>query len=146
MPIAADRLHQIAAELASRSGHGKVRALVHELLVLGVGIPSQEIRLEEPLWEVRGRADALLGRTVIEVKSDLRSESADAEEKLLRSMGDRERAMGTPFVGIATDGRDFVPYKIRNGALRRLAAYSTTTSDPGGLLHWLSAAVARTGL
>ncbi|MDE0165822.1 MAG: hypothetical protein OXH92_02280 [Bryobacterales bacterium] len=74
----------MVSELALRSGHEKVRALLHRLLVDDLGANSRDIDFEKPAPEVRGRIDALLGRTVFELKSDLRRERNDTEEGLNR--------------------------------------------------------------
>jgi hypothetical protein len=60
--------------------------------------------------EVRGFVDALVGRTVVEIKRDLRRESHDAEEQLTRYLEDREAQTGERFLGLATDGATFAPY------------------------------------
>jgi hypothetical protein len=87
--VSAERLHDIVLELLSRPGHEKVRSLVYDLLVHGLGARSTEIDFERPLPEVRGRADALLGQTVLEFKRDLRIENRDAEEELTRYLAER---------------------------------------------------------
>jgi hypothetical protein len=68
-----DDLLSIVSELATRPGHEKVRGLLFKLLTDGLGAKSADITFEHQTFEIRGRIDALLGRTVIEVKSDLRS-------------------------------------------------------------------------
>src|SRR5437588_540867 len=65
-------LREIVTELLSRPGHEKVRAHLHRLLTDGLGAKASEIDFERQVPEVRGRIDALLGRTVFEIKSDLR--------------------------------------------------------------------------
>jgi len=82
MPPGTEGLREIAVELASRPGHEKVRSLVYELLVDGLGARSTEVLFERPLPEVHGRMDTLRGRTVFEFKSDLRRETRDVEAKL----------------------------------------------------------------
>jgi len=141
MPLTPDRLREIVVELVSRPGHEKVRALVYELLVHGLGASSSEVRFEQPVPEVHGRLDALLGRTVFELKSDLRRERGDAEEGLSRYLADRERATSEHFVGIATDGAEFVPYELRRGDLQPLPSYQPTRDDPRALLAWLEGVV-----
>ncbi len=71
MTLDRERQLDIVGELASRPGHEKVRTLLYSLLVDGLGARSQDIFFEVPLnrGEIRGRADALLGRTVIELTS-----------------------------------------------------------------------------
>ena len=100
-----EELDKVVSELASRPRHEKVRALVYRLLVEDLGADSQDIDFEKPAPEVRGRIDALLGRTVFEFKSDLRRERGDAEKGLARYLTEREGQTGEKFVGIATDGR-----------------------------------------
>ena len=68
----AEDLQELVSEFPSRLGHEKVRALLHRFLVGGLGASSADIDFEKPVPEVRGRIDALLGRTVFELKSDLR--------------------------------------------------------------------------
>lgn len=142
MALSNERLRAIVVELVSRPRHEKVRALVYELLVNGLGASSTEVDFERPVPEVRGRIDALLGRTVFEFKSDLRTETPDAEEQLARYLADREAATGQHYVGIATDGATFVPYEIRGGALRKLSPYVPPADPVRDILIWLSSAVA----
>ncbi|MBI1886003.1 MAG: N-6 DNA methylase [Chloroflexi bacterium] len=142
MPLADPDLREIVLELLTRPGHEKVRALAHRLLTGGLGAKSTEIDFERRLPEVHGRTDALLGYTVFEFKTDLRRETKAAEEELTRYLADRERETGERFVGIATDGVTFVPYKLRGGGLRRLAAFTPSADAPHDLLASLSAAVA----
>ena len=68
MPLTISQLEEIVAELATRPGHEKVRALVYRLLTEGLGAKSQDVTFEQQTFEVRGRMDALLGRTVIEAR------------------------------------------------------------------------------
>ena len=57
----------------------------------GLGAESELIDFERQVPEVHGRIDALLGRAVFEVKSNLTREQADAESQLLRYLPQRER-------------------------------------------------------
>lgn len=142
MAVSAERLHDIVLELLSRPGHEKVRSLVYDLLVHGLGARSTEIDFERPLPEVRGRADALLGQTVLEFKRDLRIETRDAEEELTRYLAERRSQSGLEFIGIATDGARFLTYELRHGNLVRLAEYVPSRDEPRELLVWLDSAVA----
>jgi SAM-dependent methyltransferase len=142
MPLSSERLHDIVTELASRPQHEKVRALVYELLVNGLGAISTELDFERPVPEVHGRIDALLGRTLFEFKSDLRREQHDAESKLPGYLAQRESQTGMHFVGVATDGATFVPYELRDGSLFQFEAFKTTVDKPRELLAWLSSVVA----
>ena len=119
-----------------------MRADVRQLLIDGLLVPRADVQLEKHIPEVRGRIDALLGRTVMEIKSDLRRESSDAQEQLTRYIKQRQKDSGERYVGIATDGADFVSYELRDEELRELGTYKTDTADPDGLLSWLGPAVA----
>jgi hypothetical protein len=118
-------------------------------LVQGLGARNTELHFEYQLPEVHGRADALLGRTVFEFKSDLRDELPDAEEELGRYLQQREADTGYRFVGVATDGADFFSYELKAGKLKQLASKfslrgelrkkSESAADAGhALLAWLS--------
>jgi hypothetical protein len=82
MRLSDERLAEIAAELASKPRHEKVRALLHELLTAGLGAASTDVQLEKAVPEAKGRIDGLLGRTVFEIKSDLARELGDAQHRL----------------------------------------------------------------
>lgn len=90
---------------------------------------------------MRGRADALLGLTVLEFKSDLRVEAGDARTELQRYLADREGETGQHFVGIATDGAEFLPFRLRRGQLEQLAAFRPSRDQPRSLLGWLGRAI-----
>ena len=150
MRLSSERLREIVHELSDRPRHEKVRSLIYDLLVDGLGAPSTEIQFERKLPEVHGRTDALLGRTVLEFKSDLRNEIADAEEELARYLDQRESETGHRFVGVATDGADFLAYELRRGKLTRLRSQFSLRSElrkrgeqvieaGHALLAWLSA-------
>jgi len=144
MALTNERLREIIFELATRPGHEKVRALVYDLLVNGLGARSTEVDFEKPLPEVRGRLDALLGQTVFEFKRDFRRERRDAEEELSRYLPQRERETGERFIGIATDGNEWQPYEIRRGRLAGLEHFTPSKEDPRSLLVWLDGVVSIT--
>ena len=133
---------ELVSELATRPGHEKVRALLHRLLVDGLGADSRDIDFEKPVPEVHGRIDALLGRTVFELKSDLNRERRDAEEGLTRYLTEREGQTGARYVGIATDGADFIAFFLKNGRVVEADACRTDPASPQDLLAWLQGAVA----
>ncbi len=142
MPLSSERLREITTELATRPQHEKVRTLIYELLVDGLGASSTEIDFERRVPEVRGRIDALLGRTLFEFKSDLRREQRDAESKLPDYITQREKETGVRFVRIATDGATFTPYELRSGILTKFESFVTSAEKPRELLAWLSSVVA----
>jgi Eco57I restriction-modification methylase len=143
-----EQLREIVRQLVRRPGHETVRSNVREIL-LHLGVPREEIRLEVGMDEIRGRADALLANTVLEIKSDLRREQDAAEWQLTAYLADRESVTGRRFVGVATDGVDFWPYELRNSKLVplrnnfNLAAALKTKRDNASeaghaLASWLS--------
>lgn len=141
MPLPQDGLQDIVAELAGRPGHEKLRALVYRLLTEGLGASSRDIGFEHQIYTVRGRIDALLGRTVIELKSDLRREQF--EKQLATYLIDRSSETGSDFVGIVTDGATFAAYELaENGeALVRLSQITVDVEAPERVLSWLESVV-----
>lgn len=131
------------AELVTRPGHEKVRVLVDRLLVDGLHIESRDIDFEKPIREVHGRIDALLGRSILEYKSDLRAERAEAESQLTRYLTEREGATGHRYVGLAMDGATFTAYeRAKDGDLRELARHSASADGAHQLLAWLQTVLA----
>ncbi len=142
MSLSTDQLREIVLELVSRPQHEKVRALVYDLLVNGLGAKSTELDFERRVPEVHGRIDALLGRTLFEFKSDLRREQSDAESKLPDYLGQREKESGAHFVGVVTDGATFIPYELQDGQLVKFEAFVPSAEKPREILSWLSSVVA----
>ncbi|KQP36592.1 N-6 DNA methylase [Methylobacterium sp. Leaf100] len=142
MPIDADILAAIVAELTSRPGHEKVRALLHRLLTDALGARSEQIAFERKIPEVNGRVDALLGRTIIEIKADLRRERPAAEAQLARYLPERERATGQRYVGLATDGATFTAYEMRDGVLVALTGHDVRVAEAARLVAWLEGVIA----
>ena len=140
--LTAEERDGLVSELASRPGHEKVRALLHRLLVGGLGADSRDIDFEKPAPEVRGRIDALLGRTVFELKSDLRRERREAEDGLTRYLSERQSQTGESYVGIATDGAEFVAFFLREGRLVEAGAHRVDPAAARASLAWLQGAVA----
>ena len=140
--LTAEERDALVSELVSRPGHEKVRVLLHRLLVGGLGADSRDIDFEKQAPEVRGRIDALLGRTVFELKSNLERERGDAEEGLARYLSEREGRTGEKYVGVATDGAEFAAYFLKNGAVVEVGAHRADKDAPRDLLAWLQGAVA----
>ena len=140
--LTAEERDGLVSELASRPGHEKVRALLHRILVGGLGADSRDIDFEKPAPEVRGRIDALLGRTVFELKSDLRRERREAEDGLTRYLSERQSQTGENYVGIATDGAEFVVFSLRGGRIAEIGAHRTDPEATRASLAWLQGAVA----
>lgn len=140
--LTAEDLDALVVELTSRPGHEKVRVHVHRLLVDSLGADSRDILFEKPVPEVQGRLDALLGRTVFEFKSDLRKERIEAEKGLTRYLTDREAQTGEKFVGIATDGADFIAFFLSGDHVEEVSTHQTEPESPRELVIWLQSVVA----
>lgn len=142
MPLTTSQLEEIIAELVTRPGHEKVRTLVYRLLTDGLGAKSQDVTFEHQTFEVRGRIDALLGRTVVEVKSDLRREAF--ERQLSQYLSDRKSQTGQDFVGIVSDGATFSVHELAKGgdSLERIGEFKPSVEAPHKLLTWLESVVA----
>jgi len=142
MPLSDAALDSIVLELATRPGHEKVRALLYRVMVEALDARSEQIAFERRIPEVNGRADALLGRTIIEIKTDLRRERAAAEAQLARYLPEREAATGQRYVGLATDGAVFRAYEMRDGALVTLTGHDVRTTEAARLVAWLEGVIA----
>ncbi|MBW8268383.1 N-6 DNA methylase [Caldovatus aquaticus] len=141
------RLPEIVAELARRPGHNNVAALVQEILANGLGVAYREIEHEVRLEAVQGRADMLFGATVFEFKRDLRREMPDVQARLPDYLAECEARQRRSYVGIATDGAEFVAFELRDGALAEIGRHRTRPEDGAALLAWLESAVSdRTAL
>ena len=109
--------------LRTRPGHETVRVHLGRILLDRLGAKPGDLALEAPVPEVRGRIDALVGRTVIEIKSNLDRERGDADAQLRRYLPDRKRDTGHDYVGIATDGRDWTIHEMRGDDLTQIASF-----------------------
>ncbi len=139
-----EKLQRIVVELASKPGHEKVRTLLYELLTDGLRADGGAIDFERQVPEVHGRIDALLGRTVFEIKRDMIREKVDAEAQLLRYLPQRETETNQRFTGIATDGSEFRVYIVRDRNLIEVGLFRTKPDDPRSLLEWLESVVVLT--
>ena len=117
----------ILEELARQPGHDEVKASFKELLVREFGIERSDLRFEKQAPVIRGRLDALIGRTVFEAKRNLDKEMDDVLRRMPDYLADREREEKQPFVGIASDGRKWVVFELVDGALVKI---KETTLDP----------------
>lgn len=136
------RTQDLLRHLASRPGHDEVKADFRQLLIEEFGAQLHALDFERRVPEVRGRLDALIGRTVFEAKSDLDREWPDVERRMPDYLADRERDEGEHFVGIASDGLKWAVFELREC---RLVTVKTTTLDPDKpepFLAWLDGAVA----
>lgn len=108
--------------LAGKPGHDEVKADFRQLLIGEFGAELSALDFERRVPEVRGRLDALIGRTILEAKSDLAKEWPDVERKMPDYLADREKAEGEKFVGIASDGRQWIACELDAGKLIKIKA------------------------
>jgi hypothetical protein len=90
------------------------------LLIVEFGAALTDLDFEKRVPEVRGRIDALVGRTVFEAKTDLDKEWADVERRMPDYLADREREEHQHFVGIASDGRKWAVFELAAGKLAKV--------------------------
>ena len=128
--------------LASRPGHDEVKADFRQLLIEEFGVELGAIDFERRVPEVRGRLDALIGRTVFEAKTDLDREWRDIERRMPDYLADREREERERFVGIASDGHKWAVFELEAGALHVVKRTVLDPEKPEPFLAWLDGAVA----
>ena len=132
----------ILEELARQPGHDEVKSNFKELLVREFGADRSALNFEKRVPEIRGRLDALIGRTVFEAKRNLDKEIDDVLRRMPDYLADREREEKQPFVGIASDGRKWQVYELADGDL---VLVKETTLDPAkgeAFLAWLDGVLA----
>ena len=128
--------------LAGRPGHDEVKADFRDLLVKEFGVELGALDFERRVPEVRGRLDALIGRTVFEAKTDLDREWSDVERRMPDYLADREREERERFVGVASDGRKWVVFELAAGQLVEVKRTELDPEKPDVFLAWLDGAVA----
>lgn len=128
--------------LAARPGHDEVKADFRQLLIEEFGAALGDLDFERRVPEVRGRLDALIGRTIFEAKSALDREWADIARRMPDYLADREREEGERFVGIASDGLQWAVFELNAGELAVVKRATLDPDRPGEFLAWLDGAVA----
>jgi hypothetical protein len=136
------RTRELLRHLATRPGHDEVKSDFRQLLVEEFGVELGALDFERRVPEVKGRLDALIGRTVFEAKRNLDQEWDDVVRRMPDYLADREREEGERFVGIASDGLKWVVFERSGDQLVKL---KDTILDPDKaeiFLAWLDGAVA----
>jgi hypothetical protein len=132
----------VLRHLAGKPGLDEVKADFRQLLIDEFGAELSALDFERRVPVVRGRLDALIGRTILEAKRDLAKELADVERKMPEYLGDREREEGEKFVGIASDGRQWIAYELEDGKLIKIKEIILDLQKPDLFLAWLDGVVA----
>jgi N-6 DNA Methylase len=108
---------------------------------------SDVVTLESPLGD-RRRIDVEAGSTVIEVKRDLRREKVrkEAEDQLAGYVSLRVRQTGLRYVGVLTDGTQWICYDLVDGTLRQVSevTLADVSVDVDRLVAWLEGVLATT--
>lgn len=142
-PVTAPSTIDLLRHLAGKPGHDEVKADFRQLLIDEFGVELSALDFERRVPEVRGRLDALIGRTILEAKSDLAKEWPDVEHRMPDYLADREREEGEKFIGIASDGRQWIACALEDGKLIKLNKEITLDPEkPHLFLAWLDGVVA----
>ncbi len=128
--------------LVTRPGHDEVKSDFRQLLVEEFGVELNALDFERRVPEVRGRLDALIGRTVFEAKRNLDQEWDDVVRRMPDYLADREREEHEHFVGIASDGQKWVVFERNGDQLVKLKETILDPDKPEIFLAWLDGAVA----
>lgn len=133
---------ELLRTLAGRPTHEKVKAGFYELLLTEFGVERAALDFERRVPEVRGRLDALIGRTVFEAKSDLDREWPDVERRMPDYLADREREEKEKFIGLASDGARWAAFELVDGRLEKIKETRLDPEKPEEFLAWLDGIVA----
>ena len=105
----------------------------------------ENVYLESPLGD-RRRIDVEVGSTVVEVKRDLRrgKVKAEAVEQLAGYVERRAEQTGRRYVGVLTDGADWICYNLVQGELQEVSHLKVTEgkADLDRLVVWLEGVLA----
>lgn len=137
-----DRTSELLHHLVTRPGHDEVKADFRELLTTEFGADIFSLEFEKRVPEVRGRIDALIGRTVFEAKSNIDREIGDVTRKMPDYLSDRERETGEKYVGIASDGLKWIVYELTRGELIEIKSWQLNPAEPELFLAQLDGAMA----
>ena len=136
------RTLELLRHLATRPGHDEVKSDFRQLLVEEFGVELGALDFERRVPEVKGRLDALIGRTVFEAKRNLDQEWEDVVRRMPDYLADREREEGERFVGIASDGLKWVVFERNGDELSKLKDAILDPDEAEVFLAWLDGAVA----
>lgn len=139
--ILKDRTRELLRHLASRPGHDEVKADFRQLLIEEFGAKLESLEFERRVPEVRGRLDALIGRTIFEAKRNLDREWDDVVRRMPDYLADREREEGEKFSGIASDGLKWVFFELADGELIKIKEATLDPDSGDSFLAFLDSAL-----
>lgn len=123
---------QICDAIRKGSHHDQRRALLLNFLREGFGLESTEVELEHKikLAEVRGRVDAFWRHLILEVKSDLERERADARAELKKYFEAQPHPLD--HLGLVTDGLRFEVYlyESQQAGVRLISRFELEPDQP----------------
>ena len=137
-----ERTRDLLRDLARRPGHDEVKADFRQLLIEEFGAELGALDFERRVPEVKGRLDALIGRTVFEAKRNLDREWPDVVRRMPDYLADREREEGERFVGIASDGLKWCLFERAGEELVKVKETVVDPDKPEAFLAWLDGALA----
>jgi hypothetical protein len=140
--VVRQRTIELLEHLSTKPGHDEVKADFRQLLIEEFGAKLGELDFERRVPEVRGRLDALIGRTVFEAKSDLLAEWPDVVRRMPDYLKDREREEQTAFIGIGSDGLQWSVFELSGDSLVEIKKATLNPDRPEEFLAWLEGAVA----
>lgn len=152
MPVSPSTLVDLLARLIDRDSsrtEADIQADVRQLLLTApFQLEEDDVRnvlLESPLGD-RRRIDVELGSTVVEVKRDLRRGKVKAEalQQLAGYVAAKTQKTGRRYVGILTDGVDWLCYNLVQQELREVSAISVNggKEELDRLVFWLEGVLA----
>ncbi|MCH7670127.1 MAG: hypothetical protein IIC71_13155 [Acidobacteria bacterium] len=127
MPDTVESIVRRLAERRAGIAEANIQADVAAFLRLAdLDLDTDDLRLESPAAD-RRRIDIELGRTVIEIKRNLQRTDLrqQGENQLIDYLGDREAETGARYVGVLTDGKQWLLYRLGDGnVLKEVADYT----------------------
>ena len=137
-----ENLTEQIIKLQSKPGHETVKCLLRDVLKEQLGATDNEIALEDNLKIVcKGRIDTLWGRTIFEIKSDLKKEESDAENQIKKYIQSKETETREKYVGIATDGQKYIAYCLLNDTLKEINQFTLKKSKTSDFIQWLESVI-----
>ncbi len=127
-----DYCAQMREAVAKGSHHDQRRALLLNYLGKTFGLESTEIELEHKIKaaEMRGRIDAFWRHLIVEVKTDLERERADAQIELKKYFEAQRHPLD--YLGLVTNGLRFEVYlyESRQTGVRLISGFTLEADQP----------------
>lgn len=142
-PSVAEAVNRLSSRSKTRT-EADIQADAYILLTSGaLNLGTDEVvKLEKQVGDgTRRRLDIEVGRCAIEVKKDLRvgNVRAEAENQLAGYVKTQSQKLNTRYVGILTDGSEWIVYHLTGDELVAVADYTLTSKEPDveRLIVWL---------